>query len=165
MDARLNWWGSNIPDFSALVSENVTYNPWIALSINANPGTVPIGGTSQITADLQHDSKGTLHDPTEGLVPYTGPANFSTALGSIDDTNFTDGTAASTLTSLNTKGIATVYARVDNETVNTTVTVLKPATFALSNLTVTPTTGITPLNIRESSTQENLPATTQQPSR
>ncbi|MFB2623627.1 CARDB domain-containing protein [Methanothermobacter marburgensis] len=149
VDARFNWWGSNTPDFSKLVSGSVTYDPWIVLSINANPGTVPIGGTSQITADLHHDSKGALHDPSEGLIPYTGPANFSTTLGSIDDTNFTDGTATSTLTSLNTKGIATVYARVDNETVNTTIPVgLKPATFQLSNLTVTPTAGITPLNIR-----------------
>ncbi|ADL58200.1 predicted pseudomurein-binding protein [Methanothermobacter marburgensis str. Marburg] len=148
VDARFNWWGSNTPDFSILVSGSVTYNPWIVLSINANPGTVLIGGTSQITADLHHDSDGALHDPSEGLVPYTGPANFSTTPGSIEDTNFTDGTATSTLTDLNTKGVATVCAKVDNETLNTTVTVLKPATFALTNLTVTPTTGTTPLNIR-----------------
>ncbi len=148
VDARFNWWGSNTPDFSILVSGSVTYNPWIVLRINANPGTVLIGGNSQITADLQHDSNGALHDPSEGLIPYTGPANFSTTLGSIEDTNFTDGTATSTLTGLNTRGVATVCAEVDNETVNTTVTVLKPATFALGNLTVTPTTGITPLNIR-----------------
>ncbi|MDI9618828.1 hypothetical protein [Methanothermobacter sp.] len=48
VDARFNWWGSNTPDFSILVSGSVTYNPWIVLSINANPGTVPTGGTSQI---------------------------------------------------------------------------------------------------------------------
>ncbi|MCG2829064.1 hypothetical protein L5462_07460 [Methanothermobacter sp. K4] len=147
VDARFNWWGSNNPDFSSLVSANVTYNPWIVLRINANPDTVLIGETSQITADLQHDSDGALHDPTEGIIPYKGLANFSTTFGSITDTNFTDGTATSTLTNLNTRGSATVYAKVDNETVNITVTVLQPATFALSNLTVTPTTGVAPLTI------------------
>ncbi|MCG2829207.1 pseudomurein-binding repeat-containing protein [Methanothermobacter sp. K4] len=120
VDARFNWWGNNSPDFSELTSGDVTANPWIVLTITANPGNVPVGSTSLIRADLLHDSAGTLHTTA---VPYTGVVDFSTTYGTISDAVMSGGVASSTLRNLNAPGVAVVSAVLDNQMVNTTVTV------------------------------------------
>ena len=85
IDATLNWWGTNNdPNITGDIVNNdggCSYDPWIILTISANPTTINIGGTSNITADLLHDNHGIYHDPANGLVPYTGLVNFSTTLG------------------------------------------------------------------------------------
>lgn len=40
LDARYNWWGSNNPDFSHLVSGLVNTNPWMVLTIYLHPVTL-----------------------------------------------------------------------------------------------------------------------------
>ncbi|MGB9838063.1 pseudomurein-binding repeat-containing protein [Methanothermobacter sp.] len=123
VDARFNWWGSNTPDFSELTSGDVTANPWIVLTLTANPATVMVGGTSLIRADLLHDSEGTLHATP---VPYRGLVDFATTYGTISDAVMSGGFASSTLRNLNAPGVAAVSAALDNQIVNTTVTV-RPA--------------------------------------
>jgi predicted outer membrane repeat protein len=126
VDATLNWWGCNTKtSVEKQISNNnggtVTYDPWIVLSISANPTKVIIGGHSTITADLLHDSNGTYHNPANGVVPYTGYGNFKTNKGTITNVKFVNGKAVATLTNLTTTGTATISATVDNQTVITTV--------------------------------------------
>lgn len=126
VDATLNWWGCNTKaSVEKQISNNnggtVTYDPWIVLSISANPTKVIIGGHSTITADLLHDSNGTYHNPANGVVLYTGYGNFKTNKGTITNVKFVNGKAVATLTNLTTTGTATISATVDNQTVITTV--------------------------------------------
>lgn len=123
VDAILNWWGSNNPDFSKLIKGDATTDPWMVLSITADPITVNVGETSSITAELLNDNQGNYHDPTNGVIPYTGPANFTTSQGTINDANFSNGKAQSTLTGLSTPGTAKVSSTVDDQTVTVDITV------------------------------------------
>jgi predicted outer membrane repeat protein len=112
MNAILNWWGSNSQSKVAkqIVNKGVslTYNPWIILTISANPTTVIVGGTSTITADFLHDSNGVYHNPAGGVVPYTGYANFKTTKGTITNVKYVNGKATSKLTNLTTPGVANI---------------------------------------------------------
>ncbi len=133
VNAMLNWWGYNlVTNVAAQIFSNggsVSYNPWMILTITANPASVLVGGTSIITAELLYSSNGVYHNPTLGVVPYTGSADFKTNKGSITNANFVNGKATSILTNLNTPGVATVSATVNNPTVptNVKVTVTTPS--------------------------------------
>jgi parallel beta-helix repeat protein len=133
VDATLNWWGYNdAVDVDSHISNTgsgiLVYDPWIVLSITANPTSVGTGGSSIITADLLHDSDGVYHDPVDGVVPYTGSANFTTTMGTVADVNFANGKATSTLNGLTTPGTAVVSSTVDYQTVYTEVVVYPVAT-------------------------------------
>ena len=130
LNATLNWWGtnngtkiakliSNIPTYSSSV-----YNPWIVLTIHANPATVNIGDTSTITTSLLFSNNGAYHSPVYGVVPYIGSAHVRTTKGTIINKNFINGKATSILKNLTTTGLATVYATVDGQTVNKSVMVM-----------------------------------------
>jgi hypothetical protein len=111
--AITNWWGSNIEsNVAKQISNNyggtVTYNPWIILTLTSSPTTVSVGGTSTITADFLHDSNGVYENPANGLVPYTGYANFKTTKGTITNIKYVNGKATSKLTNLTTPGVATI---------------------------------------------------------
>jgi len=129
VNATLNWWGTNngtkIANMlsSTVPITNIIYNPWIVLTIKANPASVYVGGTSTVTANLLYSSNGVYHNPVNGVVPYSGSANFKTTKGAIKNNTFIKGKATSTLTKLNTTGTATVYATVDGQTVTTRVTI------------------------------------------
>ena len=72
VDARLNWWGSNTnPEgkISTGTGGVVLFDPWIILTVTANPTTINYGGNSQIKADLLHDSNQIYHNPADGHVP------------------------------------------------------------------------------------------------
>ena len=124
VNATDNWWGTNFqgtnPRAFGRVTSNVNSNLWIILTITANPTSILPGKTSTIIADLQHDSHGICHDPAIAVVSYTGPANFATTLGSINDANFNNGMATTTLNRSN-PGVANVSATVDNQTVNISI--------------------------------------------
>ena len=141
VDARFNWWGSNsrpagIGGFGGL------FDPWIILTVNANPTTINYSGNSLVTADLLHDStydpanpSASYHNPTNGHVPDGIPVTINTipAWGTI--TNI----IPTSSTTLNGKVTATytangqtlttpvkIYANVDNEhTVYATININK----------------------------------------
>jgi uncharacterized repeat protein (TIGR01451 family) len=117
-----------------MVFGTTNYTPWIILSINANPTTIYNGGTSTITADLQHDSNGIYHDPANGVVPYTGPAHFTATNGTITDVNFSNGLATSTFQAT-LDGTANVNSTVDNQTVSTSINILTSADVQLNKTT------------------------------
>ncbi len=128
VNAKYNWWGCNTQaSVAKLISNNyggsVTYSPWIVLTITAEPTNVLVGGTSTITADLLHDNNGVYENPTNGVVPYTGSAGFTTTEGTIKNSDFSNGKATSTLTTLNTAEQSTISSTVDGKTVSTNVMV------------------------------------------
>jgi autotransporter family porin len=132
VNATLNWWGYNLGVNIAkqIVNThegNITYNPWIILTITASPTSVYVGGNSTITAELLYSSNGVYHNPKYGGVPYTGYTDFKTNKGIIKNVKFVNGKAISTLTNLTIAGVASVSATVDNATVITKVTIqLRP---------------------------------------
>jgi hypothetical protein len=139
VNATLNWWGYNDKDnILGLIynagTGSITFNPWIVLTLTANPKSVYIGNTSAITADLLHDSNGKYYNPVNGVVPYTGSANFKTNMGSILNYGitlylklvpkiFANGQVTSSLFGLASSEVATVSSTVDDCTVSTPVTV------------------------------------------
>ena len=148
VNATNNWWGKNTAptlfigsttppstDIWRLFTGGTTdgifsYNPWLILSISANPTSILTGGNSIITADLTKNSNN--EDTTTiypgKYVPNGITANFSSdALGSVNPTTITtsNGKAITTFTG-NTPGISTVSAIVDAQTVTTDVTINNP---------------------------------------
>ncbi len=87
VDATLNWWGSNSSPagkISTGTGGNVLFNPWIVLTITANPTTINNGGTSQVTADLLYDSDSIYHNPSNGHVPDI-PVTLTILWGSFEN--------------------------------------------------------------------------------
>ena len=141
VNAILNWWGYNSAANVAKEIYNnggiMTYNPWIILTITANPASVSKGGSSSITAELLYSSDGKYHDPANGAVPYTGSANFKATKGTILNYKiigagikrhvvllyFSKGKTTSNLSNLNSPGITFVTAKVDGQLVTTSVTI------------------------------------------
>lgn len=87
VDATLNWWGSNSSPAGKISTGTkgvVLFNPWIVLTITANPTTINNGGTSQLTADLLHDSNGIYHNSSNGHVPDI-PVTLTILWGSFEN--------------------------------------------------------------------------------
>ncbi len=123
VDAALNWWGSN-SDPSSKVYGTVTVTPWLVLNLTANPTLIKNGGTSNITADLLHDSNGGYHDPVSGHVPDGSLVIFATTKGTINSpVMIGNGAAKATLTGGTVSGVADVSSTVDSQTVHTSVTI------------------------------------------
>jgi uncharacterized repeat protein (TIGR01451 family) len=93
VNAENNWWGSNenpknITNLIAGLVNNVDADPWIILTINANPTNINNKGISTITADLQHNSNGDYLDPLNGHIP-DGPITLDIPWGSLIDSTST----------------------------------------------------------------------------
>ena len=131
-NAENNWWGSNNPDFDSLVNGTVDYSPWMVLNITSNTATIKKGGSAAITVNMLYDSDGNYHNPASGHVPDGADVSFTGTRGSLNPTGSTliDGHAASIFTA-NAAGAAVVKATVDDETVQTSITVTKANTHLL----------------------------------
>ncbi|MGC9516205.1 MAG: hypothetical protein ACP5C3_00740, partial [Methanomicrobiales archaeon] len=125
-NVEYNWWGSNNPNFGTLLAGNpVDQDPWLFMTIMANPNTINNGETSQITVSFNnYTSDGTTYttfDPALGHIPNGTPVTFNTDKGSIGsktiDKQTTDGVATATLTADETAGVAHVNAVTDDQTV------------------------------------------------
>ena len=128
-----NWWGCNGgPGASGCdtvfqSSGSASFNPWLVLSISANPTQINPGGTSTLTADLTHNSSG-----TGGFsVPNGTPVTFGGTLDSSVNpasTTLTSGDANSTYTAGSTAGNGSGTATVDNQEVSTPIDILVSVT-------------------------------------
>ena len=141
-NVEYNWWGSNKPDFATLINGTVDYNPWLYMTITANPTTINNGETSQITAsfnNLFNGTKVTSLDPNTGHIPDGSPVTFNTDKGSIGskiiDKETTGGIATAILTADETAGIAHITATTDAQAVNTELTINPKSSLYL---TITP---------------------------
>lgn len=106
VNAQNNWWGSNTSP-AGKVQGNVVYTPWLILTITADPTTINNGSTSQVTADLLHDSTGTYHDPALGYVPDGIQIELTVPWGSFTNPVITH---SITLNTLNGSVKSTFYA-------------------------------------------------------
>ena len=133
MDAENNWWGCNGGPGAAgcdVVSNTgggtLDFDPWLVLGVSANPASIPLGGTSAVTASLARNSDGVT--PGFNTFPSAIPIAFGATLGTIQSPvpTASDATATSTYTGT-TAGTATVSATLDNQTANTNVVVTGPS--------------------------------------
>ena len=123
VDAMYNWWGSN-DDPSSKVYGTVTTTPWLVLNVSASPSLIGKNVTSTITANLCYDSNGTYHDPNSGYITDGIPVIFTTTLGSITSPVSTvSGVANATLTGGSTSGVANIYALLDDQIIQNSVTI------------------------------------------
>ncbi len=122
VDASFNWWGSN-SNPSGKIYGTVTSTPWLVLTITTNPTSIPNNGYSIITADLIHDNNGKRQ--TTGNVPDGISVLYSTTLGTIITPLSTIyGVSQAILHSGTVPGTAYVYAKLDNQTIHTSVKIL-----------------------------------------
>ena len=122
-----NWWGCNAGPGntgcdSVAINAGGGFNPWLVLNISANPTQINANGTSQLTADLTHNSSG-----TGGFsVPNGTPVTFGGTLDSSvnpTSTTLTSGQANSTYTAGSTPGAGSGTASVDNQDVSVTINI------------------------------------------
>jgi uncharacterized repeat protein (TIGR01451 family) len=142
VDATNNWWGSNtnpkdIPNLIAGDVDDVYADPWIVLTIAADPTTINNLDTSQVTVDLNHNSDNT--DISGQGLPEGIPVTFTATNGTMNPTSSStvNGVAISTFTA-NKPGIATVTATVDLQTVSVDININKTQT----QLSVSDTAGV-----------------------
>ena len=126
VDATLNWWGSNNGPSSGQVSGNVTVDPWLILTVTADPDEITVGRTSAVIADLQHDNHGNYYDPSDAHVPDGITVNFTATNGTTSPTkiNLVNGQIKTLFTATNA-GKAVITATVDNQTCSTQIIIRK----------------------------------------
>ena len=134
MTAADNWWGRNsgpgANDFRASGGISITPATWLQLRHSASPGSICVGDTSTLSADILGRNVGAaLTTELNGLPTF--PATFintTPAFGTVTGaTNFVNGQASATFNATAT-GTAMIDATADNETVTATVTVDTNAT-------------------------------------
>ena len=144
IDATNNWWGCNGgPNTTGCgaTSGPVTTDPWLTLTINADPATISPqgypGDSSTISASLTVNSNG---DDTSGLGHvYDGtPVTFTTTNGTLASADgvTANGVASTTLTATDSPSSATVSATVDAQTVSMMVDWPTPASTSGAHITV-----------------------------
>jgi uncharacterized repeat protein (TIGR01451 family) len=137
--AENNWWGSNTDPstVSGLIyveSGSVDVNPWLILSIKADPTEIFNTQTSKVTADLFTDSSGADHSNDSAQYPSQIPLAFTASWGSISQAvlNFGTGTATFTanggaLPAQNPVTVSAADALNPTATVSTTITIKSAA--------------------------------------
>lgn len=132
VNATNNWWGKNNPIISSVgpsdiyvASGNVTYNPWLVLSVNISTDRSDRNSTCykyQVSADLTHNNQG-KDTSSDGNVPDDIPIYFNSTLGTVNSSATTrKGRAELQLTSSLT-GTANVSAILDNQTVSQSINI------------------------------------------
>ena len=126
VNATFNWWGSNNPG-NVTNDADVTYNPWIILTVTTTPKTINNGDKSAVTADLLHDNGDNYLDPVNGHVPDGISVKFqSDQLGTLNPTtNTTSNGSTNTTFTAHSNGVSKVSTTVDNQTLTTDITINK----------------------------------------
>nr|WP_319372423.1 right-handed parallel beta-helix repeat-containing protein [uncultured Methanobacterium sp.] len=121
VDATDNWWGSNYDpqnnpnNFGGQVNL-INANPWLTLTIKANPNSIPYGGTSTVTASVTINSDG-VDTSSMGHIPDGKPITITTDLGNVGSKSVTASTVAGVATAIlranDGWGTAHLYAILD----------------------------------------------------
>jgi parallel beta-helix repeat protein len=132
VNATNNWWGSNNPVVSStspsdinIAGGNVTYNPWLVLSINSSTDRSNRTGTTYnyiITADLTHNNQGN-DTSSGGNIPDDILIYFNSTLGTINTSGSTKKGKAELKLNNTTTGTANVSVTLDNQTVSQAVNI------------------------------------------
>lgn len=109
VDATDNWWGSNYnpknyPNNFGGQMNLINANPWLTLTIKANPTSIPYGDTSTVTASVTINSDG-VDTSSISHIPNGTPITITTDLGNVGSKSVTAGTVA---------GVATAILRVND---------------------------------------------------
>jgi uncharacterized repeat protein (TIGR01451 family) len=126
--ALQSWWGCqtgpNTPGCDT-TSGTVATSPFAVITIGASPGSVNPGGTSAVTADMNHDSASAVITP---VLPGEFSVTFGGTLGTPNPTTATtvNRVAQTTWTAGSTPGAGTATATIDNGTASAPITVLAP---------------------------------------
>jgi predicted outer membrane repeat protein len=134
VDARFNWWGSNTNPSVYISGSDVTYDPWIVLTVTSNPKTIDVNGKSTITVDLLHDSDGVYHDPVNGHVSDGLIVTFSCdTKGTVNpiSSTITNGSTTTTFTGLQ-PGVSQILTNVDAQTETTNVKINTPTAIVVN---------------------------------
>lgn len=130
-DLRFNWWGSNLGPGERISGGEFDYNPYLMLTIKADPLTIKAGQTSKLTANVYMDSDGVDHS-ADAAQFFSGPElTFTTNLGNVGSKSvtvpWTLGMAYAILRGDEGPGIATLTA-ADIQAVSTIVNILQDPT-------------------------------------
>ena len=150
IDVIENWWATNSDpmlgsdpqitlDTNGTSAGTTSYIPYIVLGINATPTTVKISGTSDLTADVAHDSAGSADALTGQLGVFTNlPVSFSSAAGGSITTSqpigfpgLGTGIVHSTFQAGGSAASVPVSATFDNVTVSTNIDIVGPPAMTL----------------------------------
>ncbi len=123
--ANNNWWGTNNPVISSTSGSDIyiengtaTYDPWLILKVIISPSST--NGKYIITAGLTQNSNGD-NTSSSGNIPDNIPLNFTTTLGTIETTTYTNrGIATSTL-NCTTHGEANIIVALDNQNISSSI--------------------------------------------
>lgn len=129
VDVKYNWWGSNNPDFSTLISGNVTYSPWLYMNFTSSSVNVNQGDQVPLTASFNYLYDGTTVtqlDPNVGHIPNGTPVTFTTTLGEVGSKSVVKYTVNGITTAIlraTQSGMAILAAGADDElqTMNITI--------------------------------------------
>ncbi|MGZ4856769.1 MAG: NosD domain-containing protein, partial [Methanobacteriaceae archaeon] len=133
INATLNWWGTNYGPSSSMINGTLIYDPWLVLTVTADPSSILPTGFSTITADLTHDSTYdssnpdvSKHDPVSGHVPDSDVLFTNITLGTVSYTNrrLINGINSTVFTSNGTIGTATINMTLDGYSKSVQVTVV-----------------------------------------
>jgi hypothetical protein len=134
MTAEDTWWGRNSGpapnDFRASGGISLTPTTWLQLQHSASPGTICVGATSTLSANILGRNVGApLTTELNGLPTFAATfTNTTPGVGTVTGaTDFVNGQASATFTATNS-GTAEIDVTADNETVRATVLVDSNAT-------------------------------------
>jgi CSLREA domain-containing protein len=136
-DMENNWWGCNAgpgnTGCGAVNGTGVDFDPWFVLAASAMPNSIVPGGTSNVAADMTHNSDGVV----PASAPPDMPISFSATNGMMNPTSgtLTTGAASSTFTSTNASN-AIATATVDNQNADAPITVNAPS-FTIDDVMMT----------------------------
>lgn len=133
VNANNNWWGCNygpgatgagctIPPNG--LSGPFTMTQYLVLSASAVPTIIPLGGTSTMTADLTINSSG-VNTSAGGAIPDGIAVTFAGTRGTFATATASTagGKANDVYTATGPKGIATLSATLDGQTVSTPINI------------------------------------------
>lgn len=149
VDAENNWWGCNDP--AALECDttigDVDRDPWLVMTVLADPPSIPAGAQSVLAADLTMNSDGT-DTSAQGHLPDGTEVELATDFGSVGSQSVVsetaDGVAHAQLTANAGPGTAHISATLDNETQTGTVEITNPTPTPVATPTPSSTPGPTP---------------------
>lgn len=102
VNATLNWWGSNNNPGEKIIGA-VSYDPWLVLNITAINPNIDNGCSTQVIADLLHDSDGYFHDPTQGHIMDGISVTLNVPWGNFIDPGISKTVSDNTVNGLTTK--------------------------------------------------------------
>lgn len=142
VDATDNWWGSNYnpknnPNNIGGQVNLVNADPWLILTIKANPTSISLGDTSLVTASVTINSNG-MDTSSLGHIPDGTIITITTDLGNIGSKLITiptvTGIATAILKANDGLGIAHLYAILDGFITPQPATVVISATTIVKNV-------------------------------